>query len=901
MKPEDWQLVSKLYESALQRQESERLSFLREACAGNAELFREVESLLRYQNEAEHFIEAPALEIAARALAREDLRFVTETMEGEVFSHYRVLAKLGAGGMGVVYKAEDTKLGRLVALKFLPDELARDRNAVVRLQREARAASALNHPNICTIHDADEHRGRTFIVMEYIEGQTLKQRIGGGPMAVNDVVEIGIQIADALDAAHRKGIIHRDVKPGNIFLNERGQAKILDFGLAKLAVEANQPAPSTGAAEKVSDATFTYQGTAAGTVPYMSPEQVCRGRVDARSDLFSFGAVLYEMTTGTQAFCGPTAAVVLDAILNSTPAPPSQLIPDLPPALERIIAKALEKDVGKRYQSASELLSDLKRLQQERESKLLTGATSSGRSPVRRWKLLVSGTVLILVGLWALLNVAGIRQFLRGGPSAAPPASVAILPLANLSRDATQEYFADGMTDAIIAELAAISTLRVISGAATMPYKNTHKPLANIAKELKVDALVEGSVLRSGDRVHISAQLIEASTRRRLWHDSYKRELRDAIGLQREVARDIAAAIHAETVPREHARLSRRQAVNPKAYDLYLRGKMFAGSENKAAIDALESAVAMDPDFAPAYAALASAYWVRLLTVEPRRELREKAEAAVQRALSLDSNLAEAHVSRAALVWTAEEGWQHEQGIRECKRALALNPNLAEAHVMLARIFDHVGLLDEALDELQTAIAINPTEPDAALFTGMTLFWSGKFEEAIPFLTAEAHSPLAGSRSTQALALWQLGRREEAWALTRELLKHDPQETDVTLATLHSLLRIDAGERGFEKRMRQKVLKRTETLRPFAHYHHDANDVADVYARLNRPEEAVAWLEKAVATGFPCYPYFERDHALDPIRKHKRFVAFMLKLKPQWEYFKSTYGSNAKARNSDRR
>lgn len=399
--------------------------------------------------------------------------------------------------------------------------------------------------------------------------------------------------------------------------------------------------------------------------------------------------------------------------------------------------------------------------------------------------------------------------------------------------------------------------------------------------------------------MHISTQLIEASTQRLRWQESYDRELRDVASLQREVARDIATAVHRVTRPRENARFAQRKVVNPEAYDLYLRGKALAESENKAAINLLERAVVIDPGFAPAYATLARAYWVRLVNIERRPELWEKAEAAVQKALSLDPNLPEGHVSQAALFWRGKTTWQHEHGIRECKRALELDPNLAEAHVMLARIFMHVGLLDEALDEMQIAITINPTEPDTAFITGMTLFWSGKFEEAIPFLTAEGSSLLAGSRSTQALALWQLGRQEQAWVLTRELLKRDPQETDVGLATVHSLLRIDAGERGFESRIRQKILEQAEPLKPFGYYRHAANDLADIYAWLNKPEEAVAWLEEAVATGFPCYPYFELDRALDPIREHPRFVTFMQKLKPKWEYFKSAYGSNLKARSFD--
>lgn len=512
------------------------------------------------------------------------------------------------------------------------------------------------------------------------------------------------------------------------------------------------------------------------------------------------------------------------------------------------------------------------------------------RVPNKRTVVVASLAAVAVVAIAVSLaaNFAGLRDRLLGRTHSPRIASLAVLPLENLTGDSSQEYFANGMTEELITTLGKIAALRVISRTSVMRYKKTDKSLPEIAKELNVDGVIEGSVMRDGNHVRITAQLIQASTDRHLWAETYDGDLRDVLSLQSEVARAIAGEIRAEVTPQEQARLASHRPVNPEAYDLYVRGKMLADSNNKAAIEALERAVAVDPDFAPAYAALGQAYAVRLFFFEATKEWKEKAEAAVEKALSLDPNLAEVHVSRAMLLFTPEHGWQYEKAIHECRQALTMDPNLAEGHLFLAIILDHIGLLDEALQELHTAAAINPTQPGVAFFTGWTLMSKGEYREALPFL---------GVRSFHALDLWEVGQKQDAWAEIHELLKADPQETDVVLASVHTLLLADAGHgREAEKRINEKILKQAEKMKPYGHFHHVANFVADIYAQLNKPELAVTWLEKTVATGFPCYPFFEHDRALDPIRQDARFVAFMQKLKPQWEYLKSTYGSNVKNR-----
>jgi TolB-like protein/Tfp pilus assembly protein PilF/predicted Ser/Thr protein kinase len=609
-------------------------------------------------------------------------------------SHYRIRELLGEGGMGVVYRAEDLRLGRDVALKFLREQVSHRPLAVERFRREARAASGLNHPHICTIYDVDEDEGRHFIAMELLQGFPLQQRIAGGPLDPALVLELATQIVDGLEAAHSKGIVHRDLKPSNLFVTERDRVKILDFGLVKL-LEAHAAAVSPDATTATSRDLETAAGLVMGTPPYMSPEQVRGEDVDARTDVFSFGAVLYEMATGQPAFAGRTSGLIYDAVLNRTPTPPAELRPDLPAELDRIIEKALEKQPRLRYQSASEIQADLMRLRRDREQ---------GR----------------------VQRAPGRAQAID---------SIAVLPLANLSGDPAQDHFADGMTDALISDLARVRALRVISRTSVMRYRGSRRSLPEIARELNVQVVVEGSVLRAGDRVRISAQLIDAARDLHLWAESYERDIRDVLKLQAEVARAITREIQVVLTPREQAVLGKAVTVNPEAHQDYLLGRFHW---NKRTPDALrrgleffQRALTKDAGYAPAYSGIADTHLILSVAtydlVSPREALPQ-ARAAALRALEIDDTLAEARISLANV--RARFEWDWAGADAEYVRALELDPNYAYGYHCFASHEAAMGRFAEALAHQERAMELDPFSIVVSSGRARLFYFARQYERA---------------------------------------------------------------------------------------------------------------------------------------------------------------------------
>jgi serine/threonine protein kinase/Tfp pilus assembly protein PilF len=781
-------------------------------------------------------------------------------MIDETISHFRVIEKLGEGGMGVVYKAIDTRLDRPVALKFLPDKVAKDSQALERFRREARAASALNHPGICTIYDVGEHDGRAFIAMEFIEGETLRSHIRGNALPLEETLKLGIQIAEALDAAHSEGIIHRDIKPANIFVTRRGQAKVLDFGLAKLVPKGIASAGAESGGDTTDSTSIV--GIISGTPAYMSPEHVRGDNLDGRTDIYALGLLLYEMATGRQAFSGGTGGVIIEAVLTRPPVPARTINPEIPPRLEEIINKALDKDREQRYQHAAEVRAELQQLERGPDSGWRTaGATteSSVISSTGRLRTVEEKTARDSTGQTSAPRTERVSRIID---------SIAVLPFENASRDTEHEYLGDGIAGSLINILATIPKLRVMAQSTVFRYKGRGMDAQSVGRELIVRAVLTGRIMQSGGALRIGTELVDVATGSQLWGAQYDRKLGDIFAIQDEISNEISEKLRLKLSRAEKKRLTKRQTVDAEAYRLYLKGRHHWNKWTEEgfykAIEYFQQAVEKDPAYALAYTGLADSYvllgWNSYL---PPKEAFPKAKRAAMGALRLDPDLGEAHTSEAAVMWLHD--WRWLEAGSEFQRSLALSPNHPTASHWYAESLMTMGRHEAAIAQMKKSQELDPLSLIISVAIGWAYYMGRKYDEAMEQFrrTVELDPNYPVTYWILGLALRKMGSYEHAIAEGEKgvrLSGGSPLMNSALAQTLAS-----AGER-------KKALQILDELTELARQKYVAPYFfAGIYAGLGEEDRAMEYLEKAYEEHSHWLMYLHMDPGMDSLRANPGF------------------------------
>jgi serine/threonine-protein kinase len=868
MDSDRWQKIERIFHIALEAEPERRATILDGSCAGDESLRLEVESLLAHHEKADTFIETPAFATAKPTSSSEESSSksggAVPFTVGAVIGQYRVLEELGAGGMGVVYKAEATKLGRLVALKFLPETLARDASALERFQREARAASALNHPNICTIYDIEEYQGHPFIAMEYLDGRALKDHILGRTLDSDEISKLGIQIAEALSAAHSKGVVHRDVKPGNIVVTVSGPVKVLDFGLAKLIGSQGENAPTVS---------LTESHTVTGTLPYMSPEQLRGREVDSRTDIYALGVVLYEMSTGRRPFTAEISPQLIDDILNSPPPLPRQVNPKISPKLEEIILKCLEKDPEDRYQTAKEIAVDLRRMTSPSSVSQRLVASRPKRFGRVAWFLRAAIPMLALAILiigWIFLRTTYFN----------PSRSIAVLPLLDESKDDSSQYITDGITEGVIDKLSEIPGLRVISRNSAFKFKGKEADAQAVGRELKVQAVLTGRLVHQGDAVSISAELVNVSDGSRIWGRKFHYSSSDLPRVQDELAKAVSDKLQLRLNSTDENRLAKPATDNSEAYQLYLQGRYHWNQRTPAGIkkslELFQQATEKDPDFALAYAGLADAYNMgNNIGVFTPRESMPEAKAAATKALVLDPRLGEAHAVLGQVKSHYDFDFPGAQ--REFLKAIELNPNYANAHLYYAGGYlTPMRRHAEAIAEMKKALELDPLSSPLNNYMGMTYLLAGDYQKSVQQLlhTIDLDPTFPLAHFFLASALTEIGKYEQAIEEMERgalLSGASPEQASAVTAEFLKAFRT-GGPNGYWQKTLQGTLWEQE------HGGTGTLELASAYARVGDKEKSLEWLQKAYEerngniTLVNSYPDYKS------LRGDPRFSAFLKRI-----------------------